>query len=99
MKDATFGKMMSVLIHNSSVPPKVGNGGGVESGRGRSPGCNLPTKDAGKKCVDSSQCESVCISNDFSNANCSCYAWERLGKGRRPDMCSFAGKIIGDQVD
>ncbi len=38
-----------------------GQWGGVIHGRGRSPGCNEPTKDAGKICEDSSQCEAGCV--------------------------------------
>lgn len=78
---------------------KGGQWGGVVSGRGRSPGCNLPTNDAGKKCSDSSQCESVCIAHDESNKNCSCYPWTRLGKGLQSNQCSSKGIIYGPIVD
>jgi len=78
---------------------KGGVWGGYESGRGRSPGCNLPTNDAGIKCSDSSQCESACIAHDESNQNCSCYGWTKLGKGSQPDECSFKGIVRGLTVD
>ncbi len=78
---------------------KGGRWGGTAIGRGRSPGCNLPTKDAGKKCSDSSQCESACIAHDASNHNCSCYQWASLGKGPQPNQCSFKGIIYGPIID
>ena len=34
---------------------------GTIEGRGRLTGCSLPTKDAGKPCATSSDCESVCL--------------------------------------
>ena len=34
---------------------------GTIEGRGRLTGCTLPTKDAGKPCATSSDCESVCL--------------------------------------
>jgi hypothetical protein len=74
---------------------KGGLWGGNISGRGRSPGCSLPTKDAGQACSDSSQCESVCVAHDTSNKNCSCYNWTVVPKGPQPDSCSFKGIIPG----
>ncbi len=76
-----------------------GRWGGVVIGRGRSHGCNLPTKDAGKKCSDSSQCESGCIAHDDSNKNCSCYEWQRYPKGHPLRYCSFKGIVYGPHVD
>jgi hypothetical protein len=76
-----------------------GRWGGDISGRGRSPGCSLPTQDAGKKCSDSSQCESVCIAHDMSNQKCSCYERTVVPKDQQPDLCSFNGVIAGPHVD
>lgn len=51
--------------------------------------CNIPTSDAGKICIDSSQCESSCIgeNKDSSSGKCSewkivvgCYAFVEDGK-------------------
>jgi hypothetical protein len=64
---------------------------GSVSGRGRSIGCDLPTKDAGKTCSDSSQCESLCVARDLSNTNCNCYGRTIVPKGQQPDTCSFTG--------
>jgi hypothetical protein len=72
---------------------------GSISGRGRDSGCDLPTKDAGRKCSDGSQCESICVANDLSNKNCSCSARTLSRKGLQPDICSFGGLIRGAQVD
>lgn len=35
--------------------------GGCVNGRGRLPGCNAKTKDAGKACADSKDCEGACV--------------------------------------
>jgi hypothetical protein len=78
---------------------KNGQWGGYVSGRGRSPGCSLPTKDAGKKCSDSSQCESLCVAHDMSNQKCSCYDRTVIPKGQWPDQCSFKGVVRGPLVD
>lgn len=55
----------------AGVPPQIKNeaeckakGGwwmGDRGGRGVTTGCNLPTRDAGKPCNDSAQCEGRCI--------------------------------------
>lgn len=47
---------------------------GVESGRGRLTGCNLPTSDAGKKCSRAEDCQSVCLKDG------TCHGWS-LFKG------------------
>ena len=78
---------------------KGGVWAGSVSGRGRNIGCDLPTKDAGRKCADSSQCEAICIANDSSNKNCSCYGRTIVPKGPQPDMCSFNGLIRGLIID
>lgn len=46
-----------------------------QSGRGRIQGCNLPTKDAGKLCSDSSECESACVADKVLSKNI-CYGWQ-----------------------
>ncbi len=38
-----------------------GRWGGCARGRGRNPGCNTPTKDAGRTCKDSGECEGACV--------------------------------------
>jgi len=72
---------------------------GSVSGRGRDIGCDLPTKDAGRKCADSSQCETICVAHDLSNKNCSCYGRTIVPKGQWPDVCSSAGVMRGPHVD
>jgi hypothetical protein len=63
---------------------------GSVMGRGRTVGCSLPTKDAGRTCSDSSQCESICVVVQ-SNKPCSCHGRTMLPKGPQPDMCTFNG--------
>jgi hypothetical protein len=41
-------------------------------GRGRSAGCNLPTKDAGKQCQSKDQCEGACVPNWTANGGSQC---------------------------
>ena len=72
---------------------------GTVDGRGRQTGCDLPTKDAGHKCADSSACTSICVAHDMSNMNCSCYGRTIVPKGQQPDECSLHGVIPGALVD
>ena len=44
-----------------------GQWGGVEQGRGRIPGCNAATKDGGKSCEASDQCEGACLESFAGN--------------------------------
>jgi hypothetical protein len=78
---------------------KGGTWRGSVLGRGRSIGCDLPTKDAGNRCADSSQCETICVAHDSSNKNCSCYGRTIVPKGPQPDTCSFDGLKRGAHVD
>jgi hypothetical protein len=78
---------------------KGGSWRGSVSGRGRSVGCDLPTKDNGKTCSDSSQCESICVAHDSTNKNCSCYDRTIVPKGLQPDTCTFGGLKRGARVD
>ena len=48
-----------------------GRWGGTEHGRGRIPGCNLPTRDAGKSCDHSDQCEGACVERGGNPPICS----------------------------
>jgi hypothetical protein len=48
-------------MRRAACTAQGGRWGGCIQGRGRSPGCSLPTKDAGKPCTDRSQCESACV--------------------------------------
>lgn len=54
--DCEFGGM-----RRSACLAKGGAWGGCAQGRGRLPGCNFPTSDGGKECVDSADCEGVCV--------------------------------------
>jgi hypothetical protein len=54
--DCAYGGM-----NRTQCTAKGGQWGGCIPGRGRSPGCRLPTRDAGKACTDSDQCESACV--------------------------------------
>jgi hypothetical protein len=61
---------------------------GRQDGRGQVKGCNLPTSDAGKLCMDSSECESACVLDKVTGKN-KCYGW-KIFKG--------CGKIVSKQV-
>ena len=50
---------------------KGGKWGGTQHGRGQIPGCNMPTKDAGKECKTGDDCESVCLRDH------KCYGWQQ----------------------
>jgi hypothetical protein len=71
-------------------------------GRGRQWGCERPTKDGGKSCTDSSQCESTCLANAPSGPTqaasasaCHCAATTLLPKGRPIFVCGKEGiKVI-----
>ena len=59
---------------------------GIEHGRGRLTGCNLPTKDGGKKCTKAEDCESVCLGSG------ECHGWQKYKgcgyfHGREGMMC------------
>ena len=63
-------------------------------GRGRQSGCERPTKDKGKRCTDSSQCESMCIAERPPTANqspspasCHCAATTLVPKGSPILVC------------
>ena len=70
---------------------KGGRWGGTESGRGRRPGCNLPTVDAGKPCGDPSECRSACVQDSVTN-KCGCYPWMKLPPGQDIVMCTLKGR-------
>ena len=54
-----------------------GQWGGIELGMGQIPGCNLPTKDGGKPCKDSSECEGGCIGESHAaDKGGHCYQWK-----------------------
>jgi hypothetical protein len=49
---------------------------------GRDVGCNLPTKDTGKSCKNSSQCEGYCAPDPSLQSNtCTCSSWHQQTKG------------------
>lgn len=76
-----------------------GTWGGTEMGRGRNPGCALPTKDAGKACTDPSQCEGSCLADHppqvagtpGQSVRCSCSATSSASKGVLVGFCAKGG--------
>jgi hypothetical protein len=78
---------------------KHGIWGGTVAGRGRRPGCTLPTKDAGKTCSNSSQCEGYCEAHVSKPNACTCSASSRMPKGTPPfGLCTPQG-IQWIQID
>jgi len=61
-------------------------------GRGRLWGCNLPTKDGGKVCKTSSDCESACVPMDSSSPSsaCACSGRKMQPKGAL-SLCTANG--------
>ncbi len=80
---------------------------GSQGGRGVTTGCDLPTRDAGKPCNDSSQCEGRCIpkgltkngvpQHAFPNAQCVCSRRSLQRKGHQV-FCTKNG-IISRMAD
>lgn len=73
-----------------------GRWGGRAYGRGRSPGCSLPTRDAGKSCTQPAQCQSACLvdtaaARPGAAAPCRCARWTRVDKGGPIGWCSARG--------
>jgi len=78
-----------------------GDWGGRLSGLGRTPGCNLPTRDGGKACRVREQCESACLSDapafappgarSATSTQCHCYPMQSLPKGRPLRLCTARG--------
>ena len=62
---------------------KGGEWGGLEHGRGRTPGCALPAPDAGKPCTDGAQCASrFCLARKGESAEQTrCHAFLSVPKG------------------
>lgn len=59
--------------HEAACTSRGGIWGGMETGRGRIPGCNLPTQDARAPCEDSSQCQSLCLQQEDGSGHCHAY--------------------------
>ncbi|QWP77101.1 hypothetical protein J5226_01455 [Lysobacter sp. K5869] len=78
-----------------------GDWGGTLSGRGRMPGCNLPTRDGGKACRVSEQCQSACVydgpvfvppgAQPAASTQCRCYPMQSLRKGAPLRLCTARG--------
>jgi len=62
---------------------KGGRWGGLETGRGRTPGCTPPAADGGKACSDGTQCSSGACLQDQGDASGKprCYEWRTAPKG------------------
>ena len=75
--------------------------GGTVSGRGRSPGCTLPTKDAGRACSGPGQCEGYCaagltntspqVASATQPEACACSTTSRIPKGTLVGLCTEHG--------
>jgi len=84
-----------IHLTEAECKDRGGHWAGDISGRGRLTGCVLATKDAGKKCTDSSECESVCLSRTKSLNDGRCYEWNAfkgcgilvVEKGKRTVIC------------
>ncbi len=48
-------------MRRAACEAKGGSWGGCTPGRGRLPGCNLPTTDEGKACRDKRDCQGACV--------------------------------------
>lgn len=78
-----------------------GDWGGHLSGRGRMPGCNVPTRDGGEACRTHEQCESACVdagpavaapgAQSPASPQCRCYPMQRLPKGTPLRLCTKRG--------
>ncbi len=71
---------------------------GHVSGRGRSTGCNAPTKDAGLFCTKENQCQSTCVPISEVSVACACYGWTQSPKGQLFEFCTSKG-IVGAHAD
>ncbi|MBI5200402.1 MAG: hypothetical protein HY925_02350 [Elusimicrobia bacterium] len=60
-----------------------GSWGGLEHGRGRSPGCTKPAPDAGKPCTDGAQCASGSCVGERGGGKPGCWEWLGAPKGCR----------------
>jgi hypothetical protein len=67
-------------------------------GRGRQWGCERPTRDKGKRCTDSSQCEGMCLAEPAPTASqlpsltkCQCASTTLFPKGRAVLVCTKNG--------
>jgi len=86
---------------NTEAKCRAHNGwwGGTEMGRGRTPGCSLPTKDAGKTCTDADQCEGGCLADTSGpipapagqQVRCRCSASTATPKGETIGICTKRG--------
>ncbi len=68
-------------LNKAKCEAKGGLWGGTVSGRGRTPGCNLPTSDAGKPCTNDSQCQGSCVPKERMTPPCVCDRWMSQPKG------------------
>jgi len=88
--------MSASKLNKAECKEKGGRWAGDVQGRGRLTGCILPTADAGKSCVDSNDCESVCLSStEGLESGGHCYRWSSYKgcgiivneKGKRRVIC------------
>jgi hypothetical protein len=73
--DKTGTLVRKIERQNAARKSKCRQAGGIWLGS-RYRRCNMPTTDAGRECVESSQCRSGCVANTTSSTGGRCYGWE-----------------------
>jgi hypothetical protein len=67
--------LQSAKLSQPACKQRGGRWAGDVQGRGRLTGCILPTTDSGKSCLDSSECEGVCLAQNNNLKDGRCNAW------------------------